>query len=170
MCNHLGFWDGFWALFLSYNAIHKKQNLTGFNIMILKKQLQKNPWLRYFGCFSIAPHSKSSSESLAYAAEILSTPGNVLIMFPQGNLESQHVRYIEVKDGINNILSMVKGKCQLIWSSNLTEYFESLKPSVNFQMLDCGNNDQFDFEVLKSKINSHHQQAIQKQFRFTKEQ
>lgn len=169
MCNHLSFWDGFWALFLIYNAIHKKQNLNGFRIMILKKQLQKNPWLRYFGCFSIVPNSKSSLESLAYAAEILNTPGNVLIMFPQGNLESQYVRHIEVKDGIHNILSMVKGKCQLIWSSNLTEYFESLKPSVYFHLLDCGTNDEFDIDGLKSKINTHHQQAIQKQFRFTNE-
>ena len=169
MCNHLSFWDGFWALYLSYNAIHKKQNLNGFNIMILKKQLQKNHWLRYFGCFSIVPHSKSSIESLSYAAEILNKPGNVLIMFPQGNLESQYVRHIEVKDGINHILTMVKGKCQLIWSSNLIEYFESLKPSVYFHLLDCGNNNQFDFDELKSKINAHHQQAIQKQFRFTTE-
>lgn len=167
MCNHLGFWDGFWALFLSYNAIHKKQNLNGFNIMILKKQLQKNPWLRYFGCFSIVPNSKSSAESLAFAAEILNKPGNILIMFPQGNLESLYVREIVVKNGINEILKQVKGNCQLIWSSNLIEYFESLKPSVYFKMLDCGTNADFNFEDLKSKINAHHQQAIQKQFRFT---
>lgn len=169
MCNHLGFWDGFWALFLVYNAFYKKQNLNGFNIMILKKQLQKNPWLRYFGCFSIVPNSKSSAESLAFAAEILNKPGNILIMFPQGNLESIYVREIVVKDGINEILKRVKGKCQLIWSSNLIEYFESLKPSVYFKMLDCGTNTDFNFENLKADINTHHQQAIQKQFRFTEE-
>ena len=169
MCNHLGFWDGFWASYLSYNAINKKQNLNGFYIMILKKQLQKNPWLKYFGCFSIVPHSKSSLESLAYASEILSKPGNLIVMFPQGNLESQYVRHIEIKDGIKNILLLVKGKCQLIWSSNLIEYFESLKPSVYFHMLNCGTNEEFDVEDLKSKINNHHQQSIQKQFRFTTE-
>lgn len=169
MCNHLGFWDGFWSLYLVYNAFHKKQNLNGFNIMILKKQLQKNPWLRYFGCFSIVPNSKSSAESLAFAAEILNKPGNILIMFPQGNLESIYVREIVVKDGINEILKQVKGKCQLIWSSNLIEYFESLKPSVYFKMLDCGTNTDFNFENLKADINTHHQQAIQKQFRFTEE-
>lgn len=167
MCNHLGFWDGIWALYLTYKAVHKKQNLSGFNIMILKKQLQKNLWLRYLGCFSIAPNSKTSLESLAYAAEILNKPGNILIMFPQGNLDSQYVRHIVVKDGIDKILSQVEGKCQLIWSSNLVEYFESLKPSVYFKMLDCGTNADFNFEELKSKINAHHQQAIQKQFRFT---
>ena len=137
--------------------------------MILKKQLQKNPWMKYFGSFSVVPYSKSAKESLAYAAEILSEPGNLLIMFPQGNLESQYVRHIEFKDGINTLIPMIKGNCQILWSSNFTEYFESIKPSVYFHMLDCGNNQTFNFDELKSNINTHHQQAIQKQFRFTTE-
>lgn len=170
MCNHLGFWDGFWACYLAYYAIHKENNLNGFYMMVLKKQIQKNPWIKYFGAFSIVPHSKTSTESLTYAAEILNTPGNLLIIFPQGNLESQHVRHIEMKDGIKTIMSIVKGSCQLIWSSNLTEYFESLKPSVYFHMLDCGTEADFDFEALKSKINHHHKDAIKKQFRFTTEE
>lgn len=169
MCNHLGFWDGFWACYLAYYAVHQKSKLNGFYIMVLKKQIQKNPWMKYFGAFSIVPHSKTSAESLEYAAEILNTPGNLLIIFPQGNLESQHVRHIEIKDGIKTIMSFVKGSCQLIWSSNLTEYFESLKPSVYFHLLDCGDETNFDFEELKSKINHHHQNAIKKQFRFTTE-
>jgi hypothetical protein len=169
MCNHVGFWDGFWASYLSYFAIDKKQKLKGFYNMILKKQLQKNPWMKYFGSFSIVPHSKTSLESLTYAAEILSRPGNLLLMFPQGNLESQYVRNIEFKDGINKLLPMINGKCQILWSSNLTEYFESIKPSVYFHMLDCGTNETYNINDLKAKVNTHHQQAIQKQFRFTTE-
>lgn len=169
MCNHLSFWDGFWACYLAYQAIYPKQKLNGFYFMILKKQLQKNLWMRYFGGFSIVPHSKTYIESLSYTAEILSKPGNLVIMFPQGNLESQYVRHIEIKDGICKLLPMVKGKCQLLWSSNLTEYFESLKPSVYFHMLDCGNHDDFNFEAFKIKVNQHHQQAIKKHFRFTEE-
>jgi 1-acyl-sn-glycerol-3-phosphate acyltransferase len=167
MCNHLGFLDGFWALYLSYHAISKKQKANNNYILILKKQLQKNPWLKYFGCFSIVPHSKSADESLKYAAEILSTPGNVLIIFPQGNIESQYVRHIEFKDGLSKIMPQVKGNCQLIWSTNLTEYFESLKPTLFCHMLDCGTNQHFNFDELKSNINQHHKKAIQKQIRFT---
>ncbi|KHJ38582.1 acyltransferase [Pedobacter glucosidilyticus] len=169
MCNHLGFWDGFWACYLSYYAINPKQRLHGFYFMILKKQLQKNPWMRFFGGFSIVPHSKTYIESMEYAAEILSKPGNLLMMYPQGNIESQYVRHIALKDGICKLLPMVKGKCQLLWSSNLTEYFESLKPSVYFHMLDCGSPQDFHFEELQKKINQHHQQAIKKHFRFTEE-
>ncbi len=170
MCNHFSFWDGFLAAYLSLHAIHKKHELKGFYIMVLKKQMQMNPWLKYFGCFSISPGTSSVNESLDYAAELLSKPGNLLLMYPQGNLESNHARKIVLKkDGINYIIPQIKGDCQLIWSSNLIEYFESFKPSVYFHMLDCETNHDFDYNDLTSNINIHHQTAVQKQFRFTDE-
>lgn len=74
-----------------------------------------------------------------------------------------------MKRGITEIIPKIKGNCQLLWSSNLIEYFESLKPSVYFHMLDCGTNNEFDFDRLNEKINHHHKTALQKQLRFTKE-
>jgi len=131
--------------------------------------MQKNWWLKYFGAFSIAPGTHSVEESLNYAAGILVRPGNLLLFYPQGNLESSHIRYIEFKEGVAEIIPKINGNCQLLWSSNLTEYFESLKPSVYFNMLDCGTNHDFDFEKLKEKVNKHHLQAIKSLIRFTKE-
>jgi hypothetical protein len=93
-----------------------------------------------------------------------------LIYYPQGNLESEYIRHIEFKDGIYEIVTRATGNCQLIWSSNLLEYFESTKPSTYFNLLDCGTNHDFDFEVLKQKVNEHHLQSMKKNVRFTKEQ
>lgn len=169
MCNHFSFMDGFLAVYLSLYGFHKKKPLSGFYIMSLKKQMEKNWWLKYIGAFSIVPGSRSAAESLSYAAELLSKQGNLLLFYPQGNLESQYVRNIEFKDGLATIVSQIKGDCQLIWCSILTEYFESTKPSVYFNLLDCGTNHEFDFEALKDKVNKHHQQAIQNNIRFTKE-
>ena len=169
MCNHFSFLDGFLAVYLCLYGIHRTERLNCFYIMSLKKQLQKNRWLRYIGAFSIVPGSPSVEESLRYAAEILSKPGNVLLFYPQGNLESQMIRHIEFKDGLAKIVSQIKGNCQLIWSSNLIEYFESIKPSVYFNMLDCGTNNDFDFGDLKLRVNAHHLQAIKKNTRFTTE-
>ncbi|HEY2583134.1 MAG TPA: 1-acyl-sn-glycerol-3-phosphate acyltransferase [Mucilaginibacter sp.] len=169
MCNHFSFLDGFLAIYLSLNGIHKRQTLTGFYIMSLKKQMQKHWWLKYIGAFSIVPGSPSMEESLSYAAEILSEPGNLLLYYPQGNLESAHIRHIEFKDGLSHIVPKIEGNCQLIWCSVVMEYFESTKPSVYFNMLDCGTNHDFDFETLKEKVNKHHLQAIKNNIRFTKE-
>jgi hypothetical protein len=169
MCNHLSFWDGMWAIYLCQNTIRQKKQLNRLYIMSLKKQMQMNPWLKYFGCFSISPGTASVNESLDYLAQLLSQPGNVVLMYPQGNLESNHVRKMVLKDGISYFIPQIKGDCQLLWSSNLIEYFESLKPSVYFHMLDCGTNHDFDFEEFNAAINTHHHAAIKKQFRFTSE-
>lgn len=169
MCNHFSFWDGFWACYLCINGIHESEKIEGFYIMILEKQLKKNMFLRYFGCFSVAPGKASVNESLNYAAKVLNTPGNVLLMYPQGNLESQYVRNIVVKEGVFEIITRIKGNCQLIWSSNFLEFFESFKPSIYFYMKDCGNVSQFNMAKFDADINAYHQLSMKKQFRFTNE-
>ncbi|MDN3588946.1 1-acyl-sn-glycerol-3-phosphate acyltransferase [Pedobacter aquatilis] len=169
MCNHFSFWDGLLACFIVVNAIDKKQRLKAMKIMVLEKQMQMNKWLKYIGCFSIAPKSIKAKESLDYAVDVLNEPGNVLIIFPQGNLESMFIRYIKFKDGINSIIPKVKSNCQLIWSSNFIEFFEGLKPRVYFNLMDAGTNHDFDFEQFKKEVNLHHLASMKKNFRFTEE-
>jgi hypothetical protein len=169
MCNHFGFLDGFFAIYLCFKFINKKQKVKGLYTMSVKKQMEKNWWLKYTGSFSVEPGTRSVDETLNYAASLLNQPGNILLYFPQGNLESINIRYIEFKDGIYEIVRRIKGDCQLIWSSNLIEYFESTKPSTYFNLLDCGTNHEFDFEALKEKVNEHHLQSMKNNVRFTKE-
>ncbi|WP_285057465.1 lysophospholipid acyltransferase family protein [Pedobacter ginsengisoli] len=169
MCNHFSFLDGFLAYYLCNKALKKKDAMKSLYIMVLKKQMQKNKWLKYCGCFSVEPRKRSIKQSFEYAAEVLSTPGNVLLFYPQGNLESIHIRHIQFEDGLRQIVPQIQGKCQLIWSSNLIEYFESTKPSIHFNMLDCGSNSEFDFEALQKKVNLHHYNAMKKNIRFTEE-
>ena len=169
LCNHFSFWDGFFAIYLSFKLIDKQQPLKGLYTMSVKKQMEKKPWLKYFGSFSVAPGTRSIDESLDYAASILNEPGNILVYYPQGNLESIHIRHILFKDGVYEIVTRTQGDCQLIWTSNLIEYFESLKPSLYFNLLDCGTNKGFDFEDLKTKINRFHLQSMKKLVRFTDE-
>ncbi|SMC76222.1 lysophospholipid acyltransferase family protein [Pedobacter africanus] len=169
MCNHFSFLDGFLAYYLCNKVFKEKGVFRSLYIMSLKKQMEKNKWLRYFGSFSVEPGKRSVKESFDYAAEVLSVPGNVLLLYPQGNLESTHIRHILFQNGLKEIVPFISGKCQLVWSSNLIEYFESTKPSVYFNLLDCGTNEGFDFEVLKEKVNAHHKDAITKSIRFTKE-
>lgn len=168
MCNHFSFWDGFWAGYLCLKYIYKREpNVKGFYIMVLEKQLRQHKWLTRLGCFSIAPGTDTVDESLAYAANLLNVPGNIFLMYPQGKLESNHVRKMIIKPGIADMMSRVTGNCQLLWSTNLIEYFESFKPSVYFHVLNCGTNHNFDLQQLEMDINIHHKAAIKKQFRFT---
>ncbi|ASU33876.1 glycerol acyltransferase [Mucilaginibacter xinganensis] len=169
MCNHFGFLDGFFSYYIAFKMLDKQQKLKGLYTMSVKKQMEKNWWLKYCGSFSVEPGTRSVKESLDYAAEILSSPGNILLYYPQGNLESQHIRHIEFKDGIYEIVKGIKGDCQLIWGSTVIEYYESTKPSANMSLLDCGTNHDFDFEALKQNVNAHHLKSMKNLVRFTKE-
>lgn len=169
MCNHFAFWDGIWAIYLIIYVINKKQPVKALYIMSVKKQMEKKWWLRYMGSFSVEPGRLSVAESLDYAAEVLSTPGNLLLYYPQGNMESSHIRHILFQEGVYEIITRIKGDCQLLWCSIFTEYFESLKPSLYFNMLDCGSNHEFDFEELKTKVNQFHKKAMMDNVRFTNE-
>ena len=167
MCNHFSFLDGFLAYYISQKLIVKREDLNGMRIMVMQKQMEQNNWFRYVGCFSIDPGKRTMAESFRHAINILSNPGKLLLFFPQGNLESCHVRAIKFQSGLKEIVPRIEGKCQLIWCSNIVEYFEGLKPSLNCSMLDCGTNEDFDFEQLQEKVNAFHKVALDKNVRFT---
>jgi len=169
MCNHFSFWDGFFAYYMIHKVLFKTGHMKNLYVMSLKKQMEKNPWMRYTGSFSVDPGRRSINESFDYAAEILAEPGNVLLFYPQGKLESNHIRYIKFDEGIYEIVQRVKSNCQLLWSSNIIEFFESLKPTVYGYMLDCGTNKDFNFEGLKDKVNQHHKASIMRNVRYTVE-
>lgn len=168
--NHFSFGDGFLGFYLAYQVLIKQGKMKRLYIMSLKKQMEMKWWLRHLGSFSIEPGKFSVKESMAYAAEILNEPGNLLLFFPQGNLESCHIRTIEFQDGLSEIVPQIKGNCQLLWSSNIGDYFESIKPSMYFNMLDCGTAKDFDFDRFKQEINLHHKESLKKNVRFTKEE
>jgi 1-acyl-sn-glycerol-3-phosphate acyltransferase len=167
MLNHFGFIDGFFAYWICFYWLNKKQKVKNFYMMSVKRQMEKNWWLKFIGSFSVEPGKRSVNETLDYAASLMNEPGNVLLYFPQGNLESLHVRHIEFKEGLYEIARRTTGDCQLIWCSNIIEYFESVKPTAYLNMLDCGTTHEFDFDGLKEKINTHHKNSFKNTVRFT---
>ena len=164
---NFSFADGFYAFFLANKLFWGKNKMQRFYAMSLKKQMQKNKWLQYVGSFSIDPGRRSIQESFNYAAEVLSKPGNLLLFFPQGNLESQHITRIHFEEGLKEIIPLINGSCQLIWCSTIIEFFESTKPSIHYNLLDCGTNKEFDFDSLKANVNAFHLNTLNKYVRFT---
>ncbi|MBV8388829.1 MAG: lysophospholipid acyltransferase family protein [Mucilaginibacter sp.] len=158
LCNHFSWWDGFFAGYLTHTFLKRD-----FFIMMQEDHLQKRLFFNRVGGFSINRKSKEVVESLQYAAKLLDDPNNLVTVFPQGALESNHSEGINIERGIDYIVKKIKGDCQIIYYSAFVEYFESLKPSVYFRFLNCGTNHDFDFEKLKDMINTHHKQALKEQ-------
>ena len=158
LCNHFSWWDGFFSGHLTQTYLKRD-----FFIMMQEDHLQKRMFFNRVGGFSINRKSKEVVESLQYAAKLLDNPNNLVAIFPQGALESNHIDEINIERGIDYIVKKIKGDCQVIYYSAFIEYFESLKPSVYFRFLNCGTNRDFDFEKVKVMINDHHKKALKEQ-------
>jgi 1-acyl-sn-glycerol-3-phosphate acyltransferase len=158
LCNHFSWWDGFFAGHLTQTYLHRD-----FHIMMQEDHLQNRMFFNHVGGFSINRKSKEVITSLQYAAQLLGEAKNLVTVFPQGALESNHIEEINIERGIDYIVKKIKGDCQIIYYSAFVEYFESLKPSVYFHLLDCGTNRNFDYQKVKALISAHHKKALKEQ-------
>lgn len=158
LCNHFSWWDGFWAGQLAHTYLHRD-----FYIMMQEDHIKKRMFFNLLGGFSINRESKDVIKSLQYAANLLDNPANLVTVFPQGALVSNHSEEINIERGIDYIVKKIKGDCQIIYYSSFIDYFESLKPSVYIHFLNCGTNYDFDYETAKALINEHHKKALKAQ-------
>ncbi len=133
LCNHFSWWDGFFGNYLAY--WHLKRKLY---IMMQEDHLRKRMLFNLFGGFSIEKGSRETIKSLWYAADLLNNPENLVVVFPQGELISNHATEVTIERGIERLIKHIKGPCQIVYSCVLIDYFESLKPSAYFHLFDCG--------------------------------
>lgn len=125
IANHFCWWDGF---------IQYRLNRARFGrrlyVMMLEEQLRRHPLLRECGCFSVEKGSRQVIESLAYCRRILHDPRNMLLLFPQGKIESMHLAEYRFERGAEYILRRLDGNVQVVFNVNLVDYFSYRKPSL----------------------------------------
>lgn len=158
LCNHFSWWDGFLAAYLGH-FIFKKKLFT----MMQEDHLQKRMWLSRLGSFSISRTSRDMLRSIQYAARQLNLPENLVTVFPEGALQSNHSTEIIIEKGISYLVKNIKGNCQIVYCAVLIDYFESFKPTAYFHLLDCGTNHEFNLDKLSKQINDFHQMALKNQ-------
>ena len=125
IANHFSWWDGFIGNYLSYKYYKKK-----FHVMMLKEQLARRMFLNKAGAFSVEQSSRSVVESLQYSAEILSQDGNLLMMFPQGKIESLYHSHFQFAKGVEKILENCHPLPEIVFNINLVDYFSNPTPTL----------------------------------------
>lgn len=123
--NHLSWWDGFWVMYLNLKVFRRK-----FWFMMLEEQLKKHMFFNKTGGFSIKKGSRSIIETLDYTIGLLKNKENLVLIFPQGEIQSIQSRNIRFEKGIDHIISKVKGNIQVIFLVNMVEYFSNPKPTL----------------------------------------
>ena len=155
--NHVGWWDGFWAMYVNLKVLKRK-----FHFMMLEEQLLKYRFFNYTGAFSVNKGSRSVVESIRYASDLLNDSKNMLLMYPQGRLHSMYEHHFSFEQGINRILKNREGKVQVVFSANLVDCFTEPKPSLSIYTENY--EGAFTVEALEQAYNDFYAKCLEKQF------
>lgn len=158
LCNHFSWWDGFLSNLTAVDSLKRR-----YHVMMQQDQFVKHWVFRFIGAYSIKKGSREMIASLQYSAKLLDDPRNMIVIFPQGELFSNHETNIHVEKGVFKLMEYIKGPCQIVYQAILIDYFESHKPRAYLHQFDCGVAGEITFAQLKQRINEFHLQALESQ-------
>ena len=148
IANHFSWWDGFIQLQLNKQYFERR-----FHVMMLEEQLRKFMILNTTGAFSVKQGSRSVIESLKYSAEIASDNKNMLLLFPQGKIESVYTSNFRFEKGLDYILKHGHEKIQLVFNINLIDFFSEKKPTLNVYFTKYEKSDR-TIKAIEEAFNS----------------
>ena len=156
--NHISWWDGFWAMQLNVKVLKRK-----FHFMMREDQLQKYRIFNFSGGFSVNKNSRSVLESLNYASGLLKNPENMVLIFPQGEIQSIYKPELEFQKGIEKVLSKLESnQVQILFVANLIDYFTKEKPTL-FMYLEEYDALDFSNAGIQLSYNRFYNQCVEKQ-------
>jgi len=130
--------------------------------MVLEETMRGVTFFKYLGAFSVTKNSRQVVESLQYAAELLSDPDNLVVIFPQGKLYSNFVESVNFEKGLFKITEMATADFQYLFAAAFTENFDQKKPSVNigFKVVQSGA---LSVDDLQKAYQQHYDKTKQRQ-------
>jgi hypothetical protein len=129
---------------------------------MLQEQLEVRMMLSKTGAFSIKKGSRSMLDSLNYAGELLSDPGNMVVMFPQGAIHSIYERPIIFEKGWYRIIQRASNPIQVVFFHALVDYYSRRKPTLNFYLYDHNFEGQ-DHAAFEMSFNNYYLTSLEKQ-------
>ena len=160
IANHMSWWDGFWILSMNNKLFRRR-----FHVMMLEEQLRKNLFLSRLGAFSIKRKSKSASQSIRYAANLLSNKNNFFLIFPQGEIQSQHLFPFVFEKGWGRILLQKDNPIQVLMIANIVDYQSFRKPILRQYLYSPEKTSGFTCDELEAQYNAFYKDCIQNQIR-----
>jgi 1-acyl-sn-glycerol-3-phosphate acyltransferase len=122
--NHISWWDGFWVMYLNMKRFGRT-----FFFMMQEDQLEKHSFFRKTGGYPVRKNSKSILESLTYTIELLSQPGNMVLLFPQGKIESAQKHDISFGKGVLKVIKETEN-VQVLFIVNIVDYYSGPRPEL----------------------------------------
>lgn len=162
LANHFSWWDGF----LMYE-LNRRYFKKSFHVMVTEENYKKISFLKHLGAFPINKSSKGVVQTLEYAGTLLNTENNLVLIFPQGQLYSNHVDDIQFGRGVTSIIKSSQKNFQLVFASSFIDYFEKRKPTVTCYLKNWEGVDFDSLELMRDAYNQHHETSRQQHCRIT---
>lgn len=151
--NHFSWWDGF---FIDYTL--SRFSKRKIYILMLEEQLKRYWFFQKVGAFSINPSNpKSIKTTFDYISEVVCDPQNVLLFYPQGEIEDFTKRPLKVKEGLKAILHMTHSKVNILPVAFKIKYGNTKKPDllVRFGEPITSSKVKRDFNLFIDSFNSN---------------
>ena len=158
IANHFSWWDGFLLFQLNKRLFKKK-----FHILVNTENYRRIKFLRHLGAFAPEHHGKDLIETLNYAGRLLDDPQNLVVIFPQGKLYSNHLKEIGFERGVEYIIKGSRRAVDVIFSATFIDYFSKKKPVVYTYLKHFENEAKIDMLALKNSYNKHYEESLVKQ-------
>jgi 1-acyl-sn-glycerol-3-phosphate acyltransferase len=155
--NHNSWWDGFWVQYINIQIFKRK-----FHFMMLEEQLRKFWFFNYTGGFSVRKNSKSIIETLDYTRQLLTNKNNLVLMYPQGEIQSMHEPVFKFERGIEHILRKMENPVQVVFMVSLVDYFSNPNPGLFLYLKEFDGMD-FKTETILLKFNKFYADCVEKQ-------
>lgn len=151
--NHFSWWDGFFIDFIIRHGINRK-----LYIMMLENQLVRHRFFRKVGAYSIDPSNyQSAMESLEYTRHILQNPANLVVLFPQGEIEPYDQRPFQLKKGFRRVIQNTAKPIWIIPVGFKIQYGNARLPDVFCRFGDAfsGHSLAHDFSAFETSFNDN---------------
>lgn len=155
--NHTTWWDGFWINHLNESCFKKR-----FTFLMRNDQLQKHWYFKYTGGIPIEKGSRSAVESLKFCSTLLNSPKYMLLIFPQGEIQSIHKSTFIFEKGTEWLLKNSPSNIQLIFAANLVDYFSNAKPTLNIYYEEYCATEK-SILAIQSAYQNFYERSIEKQ-------
>lgn len=162
LANHFSWWDGFFMFY-----INKKLFKKNFHVLVSADNYNKVGFLKYLGAFATENKGKDVLSTLNYAGQLLDDANNLVLIFPQGKLFSNHAKTINFEKGVMQVINSSKKKINIIFAATFFDYFSKRKPAVNTYLENWETEEYVSLQLLKSAYNKHYDQSVVKQTEIT---
>lgn len=159
IANHFSWWDGFIQLWFNNKILRRK-----FHVMMLEEQLRKFMILNKGGAFSIRKNNRDIIESLQYASQLLKASSNLLVIFPQGEIQTLYKRDFVFKKGVEYIIRKAGAEnIDILFNVNLTDYFSNKTPALNIYFEQYDISKGANIESIQHFFNEYVKECVDKQ-------